>query len=188
MKVATDDGKLFTLSAETESDVGLLDALDFQQHVCLAQMLRSNEGPPFTNAGAKLLIDASSDRALRTQAQSQVLRALGDLFRLGLAEATRHSHVGAHAADPQPEKALAAVVEELKLVLRDIALPVVKLDVQGQVRTHADTSGGSGSGSVGGAGPDLATHQCQGCRRSYFAAQECDWCPGQQTAPIGGAA
>lgn len=121
MKV-TPSGDLFTLHAETEQDQQFLDAIDVQRSITVKALHRSANpsGPGFVNASVDVQVAHASTGALRHQAPSELLGALGQLVSLLLGEAAYHRHVGTDAANPQTQEQLASSLVELQLVLESL--------------------------------------------------------------------
>lgn len=120
MKVTTyTRGTRFTLTPENEADQALIDALDFERTVHVIDVLRS----PSASGGyvadcVTLEVSRASPAALEAQTGREALRALRKVISLGLGEPAGQRHVGANAADPQPQKELAASLEKLDLMLK----------------------------------------------------------------------
>ena len=90
-------GALFTLIPECDQDHAFIAALDLQRHVSI-------HGLHFSHTSVTLEVSATGKAALEAQAARKCLGALGELVRLGLAEAARHGHVGTNPANPQPQE------------------------------------------------------------------------------------
>lgn len=120
MKVITHPcGTRFTVTPENEADQALIDALDFERTVHVIDVMRS----PSASGGyvadcVTLEVSRASPAALEAQAGREALRALRKVISLGLGEPAGHRHVGANAANPQPQKELAASLEKLDLMLK----------------------------------------------------------------------
>lgn len=120
MKVITYPcGKRFTVTPDNEADQALIDALDFERTVHVKDVMRS----PSASGGyaadcVTLEVSRASPAALEAQAGREALRALRKVISLGLGEPAGHRHVGANAANPQPQKELAASLEKLDLMLK----------------------------------------------------------------------
>lgn len=139
MKTTTQDGKLFKLTPSTPEDHQFIDSLDLERFIAIDHIFRKPEGGHFVNASCTLLVDRRSPAALVADAQRKAFSALTQLFALGLAEATRDGHVRADAADPQPQKALATMLEKLELVLQTLSDMVVEQKtLKEMVCTHGD--------------------------------------------------
>lgn len=120
MKVITHTcGTRFTATPENEADQALIDALDFERTVHVIDVMRS----PSASGGyaadcVTLEVSRASPAALEAQAGREALCALRKVISLGLGEPAGHRHVGANAANPQPQKELAASLEKLDLMLK----------------------------------------------------------------------
>lgn len=120
MKVITHPcGTRFTVTPDNEADQALIDALDFERTVHVIDVLRS----PSASGGyaadcVTLEVSRASPAALEAQAGREALCALRKVISLGLGEPAGHRHVGANAANPQPQKELAASLEKLDLMLK----------------------------------------------------------------------
>lgn len=120
MKVITHPcGTRFTVTPENEADQALIDALDFERTVHVIDVMRS----PSASGGyvadcVTLEVSRASPAALEAQAGREALCALRKVISLGLGEPAGHRHVGANAANPQPQKELAASLEKLDLMLK----------------------------------------------------------------------
>lgn len=112
-------GTRFTFTPENEYDQELIDALDFERTVHVIDVLRS----PGASGGyaadcVTLEVSRASPAALEAQTGREALRALRKVISLGLGEPAGHRHVGANAANPQPQKEPAASLEKLDLMLK----------------------------------------------------------------------
>lgn len=120
MKVITHPcGTRFNVTPDNEADQALIDALDFERTVHVIDVMRS----PSASGGyvadcVTLEVSRASPAALEAQAGREALRALRKVISLGLGEPAGHRHVGANAANPQPQKELAASLEKLDLMLK----------------------------------------------------------------------
>ena len=120
MKVITHtSGTRFTVTPDNEADQALIDALDFERTVHVTHVMRS----PSASGGyvadcVTLEVSRASPAALEAQAGREALCALRKVISLGLGEPAGHRHVGANAANPQPQKELAASLEKLDLMLK----------------------------------------------------------------------
>lgn len=120
MKVITHTcGTRFTVTPDNEADQALIDALDFERTVHVLDVMRS----PSASGGhvadcVTLEVSRASQAALEAQAGREALCALRKVISLGLGEPAGHRHVGANAANPQPQKELAASLEKLDLMLK----------------------------------------------------------------------
>ena len=120
MKVITHtSGTCFTVTPDNEADQALIDALDFERTVHVIDVMRS----PSASGGyvadcVTLEVSRASPAALETQAGREALCALRKVISLGLGEPAGHRHVGANAANPQPQKESAASLEKLDLMLK----------------------------------------------------------------------
>lgn len=120
MKVITHTcGTRFTVTPDNEADQALIDALDFERTVHVIDVMRS----PSASGGyvadcVTLEVNRASPAALEAQAGREALCALRKVISLGLGEPAGHRHVGANAANPQPQKELAASLEKLDLMLK----------------------------------------------------------------------
>ena len=120
MKVITHTcGTRFTVTPDNEADQALIDALDFERTVHVIDVMRS----PSASGGyvadcVTLEVSRASPAALEAQAGREALCALRKVISLGLGEPAGHRHVGANAANPQPQKELAASLEKLDLMLK----------------------------------------------------------------------
>ena len=112
-------GTCFTVTPDNEADQALIDALDFERTVHVIDVMRS----PSASGGyvadcVTLEVSRASPAALEAQAGREALCALRKVISLGLGEPAGHRHVGANAANPQPQKELAASLEKLDLMLK----------------------------------------------------------------------
>ena len=147
MKVTTTDEKLFNLVAETDADLEFLTVLDVNRHVF--QLGEKQRTPSREVQGGwktcemAVILDPASPQNLRTQAGRQVLESLGNLLRLGFAEAARHGAVLPHTTQPQPQEALTPLLEKLDLVLAAVSQMVVKQEavLKEMCRAHAASVG-----------------------------------------------
>lgn len=120
MKVITHPcGTRFNVTPDNEADEALIDALDFERTVHVIDVMRS----PSASGGyvadcVTLEVSRASPAALEAQAGREALCALRKVISLGLGEPAGHRHVGANAANPQPQKELAASLEKLDLMLK----------------------------------------------------------------------
>lgn len=120
MKVITHTcGTRFTVTPDIEADQALIDALDFERTVHVIDVMRS----PSASGGyaadcVTLEVSRASPAALEAQTGREALCALRKVISLGLGEPAGHRHVGANAANPQPQKELAASLEKLDLMLK----------------------------------------------------------------------
>lgn len=120
MKVITHPcGTRFNVTPDNEADQALIDALDFERTVHVIDVMRS----PSASGGyvadcVTLEVSRASPAALEAQAGREALCALRKVISLGLGEPAGHRHVGANAANPQPQKELAASLEKLDLMLK----------------------------------------------------------------------
>lgn len=120
MKVITHTcGTRFTVTPDNEADEALIDALDFERTTHVIDVMRS----PSASGGyvadcVTLEVSRASPAALEAQAGREALCALRKVISLGLGEPAGHRHVGANAANPQPQKELAASLEKLDLMLK----------------------------------------------------------------------
>lgn len=120
MKVITHTcGTRFTVTPDIEADQALIDALDFERTVHVIDVMRS----PSASGGyaadcVTLEVSRASPAALEAQTGREALCALRKVISLGLGEPAGHRHVGANAANPQPQKELAASLEKLELMLK----------------------------------------------------------------------
>ena len=112
-------GTRFTVTAENEADQALIDALDFERTVHVIDVLRSRSASGgYTAECVTLEVSRASPAALEAQTGREALRALRKVISLGLGEPAGHRHVGANAANPQPQKELAASLEKLDLMIK----------------------------------------------------------------------
>lgn len=120
MKVITHPCRTrFTATPENEADQALIDALDFERTVHVIDVLRSRSASGgYTADCVTLEVSRASQAALEAQAGREALCALRKVISLGLGEPAGHRHVGANAANPQPQKELAASLEKLDLMLK----------------------------------------------------------------------
>lgn len=120
MKVITHPCRTrFTATPENEADQALIDALDFERTVHVIDVLRSRSASGgYTADCVTLEVSRASPAALEAQAGREALCALRKVISLGLGEPAGHRHVGANAANPQPQKELAASLEKLDLMLK----------------------------------------------------------------------
>lgn len=152
MQITTKNGKLFWLTAESAEDRQFIDALDLERFIAIGQMFRKPEGKHFVNSSCTLLVDGRSEAALVANSQRKAFNALTQLFALGLAEAARDGHVGANAPDPQLQKALAAMLEKLELVLQTFNQMVVEQKALKEMVCTQSNSPGYGAPIVVAAG------------------------------------
>ena len=120
MKVARTCDGVFHLTAETMADAELVDCIDMDgaDAITLATRERSpHVGGGYRTTGVSLAVDKRHPRALEAQSARQFLRAVRELFRLGLGEDAFHSHIGLDAPNPHTQEKLAAVFKQLQLVL-----------------------------------------------------------------------
>ncbi|KQO23476.1 hypothetical protein [Acidovorax sp. Leaf78] len=114
-------GQQFTLTAETDADRELVDAIDMDGPHALVRKLThrapSPDGAGYINTGLTLLADRQHPQALEIQSGRQLLRAARELFRLSLGEEALHSHIGLNTANPDTQEKLAALFEKLHIVL-----------------------------------------------------------------------
>ena len=120
MKVITHtSGTRFTVTPDNEADQALIDALDFERTVHVTHVMRSpSASGGYVADGVTLEVSRASPAALEAQAGREALCALRKVISLGLGEPAGHRHVGANAANPQPQKELAASLEKLDLMLK----------------------------------------------------------------------
>lgn len=122
MKVITHPcGTRFTVTPDNEADQALIDALDFERTVHVIDVMRSpspSASGGYVADGVMLEVSRASPAALEAQAGREALCALRKVISLGLGEPAGHRHVGANAANPQPQKELAASLEKLDLMLK----------------------------------------------------------------------
>lgn len=120
MKVITHPCRTrFTATPENEADQALIDALDFERTVHVIDVMRSpSASGGYTADCVTLEVSRASPAALEAQAGREALCALRKVISLGLGEPAGHRHVGANAANPQPQKELAASLEKLDLMLK----------------------------------------------------------------------
>lgn len=112
-------GTRFTVTPENEADQALIDALDFERTVHVMDVMRSQSASGGYVADCVTLeVSRASQAALEAQAGREALCALRKVISLGLGEPAGHRHVGANAANPQPQKELAASLEKLDLMLK----------------------------------------------------------------------
>ncbi len=136
MKVAVqpDGCTKFTLTAETDADRDLLDALySAGPHGIAVGNGTTVRGPQgYLASTIELTADRSTALALETEAARQLLRTFTQLFRLGSGEPARQWHVGSLATDPDAQKRFAASLEQLDLVLQALRYAVGKGETVGQ--------------------------------------------------------
>lgn len=125
---APERGQQFTLTAETQADRELLDAIDFDgtQAIVRTATYRAPQGPGYITTGMTLLVDRKHPTAPEAKTARQLLSSFRDLCRLGLAEAAGHRHVGADAANPQAQEQLATSLEQLQLMLQTLGEVVLQ--------------------------------------------------------------
>lgn len=112
-------GTRFTVTPENEYDQALIDALDFERTGHVIDVLRSRSASGgYTAECVTLEVSRASPAALEAQTGREALRALRKVISLGLGEPAGHRHVGANAANPQPQKELAASLEKLDLMIK----------------------------------------------------------------------
>lgn len=142
---APERGQQFTLTAETEADRELLDAIhiDGTQAIVRTATYRTPQGPGFITTGMTLLVDRKHPTALEAKTARQLLSSFRDLCRLGLAEAAGHRHVGADAANPQAQEQLTASLEQLQLMLQTLGEVVLqhRAVLQEMQSAHGASSG-----------------------------------------------
>lgn len=120
MKVTRTEDGVFHLTAETMADAELVDCIDMDGTDAIA--LEALERSPYVGGGHRttgvsLAVGRNHPRALEAQSARQFLRAVRELFRLGLGEDAFHSHIGLDAPNPHTQEKLAAVFKQLQLVL-----------------------------------------------------------------------
>lgn len=152
MQVTPTSGTLFVLTADTQADRDLLDAL---RDVGTAGPVQTEnyestphpDGRGFIAHRLWLSVDRHSAAALEAQAARQVLRAFTQLFRLGLGEKAVQWHVSPDVTNPDTKHQLASVLEKLDLVLQALRVAVGHNEVAGQavVGTHGQAPVGDGS-------------------------------------------
>lgn len=120
MKVITHPcGTRFSVTPDNEADEALIDALDIERTVHVLAVMRSpSASGGYVTDGVMLEVNRASPAALEAQAGREALCALRKVISLGLGEPAGHRHVGANAANPQPQKELAASLEKLDLMLK----------------------------------------------------------------------
>ena len=127
---ATERGQVFTLTAETDADRELIDAIDLEGTQVLVRQITqralASDGIGFVNTGVILLVDRHHPQALEAKTARQLLSSFRDLCRLGLAEAAYHRHVGPNTADPEAHKELSASLEQLQLMLQTLGEVVLQ--------------------------------------------------------------
>jgi hypothetical protein len=125
MKITTTDRRTFRLECETAEDEQFVFALDMVRHVAFTRSLtRPGAGGLREQIGAELLVAHDSAQALRADAGKTLLRAVGELFRLGLAEAADHGHVVGDAANPQTQEQLAAILIQVQHMLQTVSVQI----------------------------------------------------------------
>lgn len=147
MKVTSLPDKAFRLEMECAADQALLDALYVERAVVVGKAIDCG---PMAN-GARtvkafvLHVDRQHPQQLVADAGRQVLRSLGDLLRLGLREAASHGHIRTDTADPQPQEALAASLEQVQHVAQALGLVVGQREivVEKGLSSHGSTSAAS---------------------------------------------
>ena len=149
MKVSTSDGKAFSLHAETQTDLQFLAALDMVRHLELVEPVREkhDEGRGWSLVGYEVRVDMSSPDRLAAETARKAVRSLGDLLRIGLAQAAEQGHVRTFSADPDPQETLAPGLVQLYLVAQSISDSVLKLEsmLQEVVGAHREASAKVGS-------------------------------------------
>ena len=100
MKVTRTEDGVFHLTAETMADAELVDCIDMDGTDAIA--LEALERSPYVGGGHRttgvsLAVGRNHPRALEAQSARQFLRAVRELFRLGLGEDAFHSHIGLDA-------------------------------------------------------------------------------------------
>ena len=120
MKVITHPCRTrFTVMPDNDADEALIDALDIERTVHVLAVMRSpSASGGYVTDGVTLEVNRASPAALEAQAGREALCALRKVISLGLGEPAGHRHVGANAANPQPQKELAASLEKLDLMLK----------------------------------------------------------------------
>lgn len=120
MKVITHPcGTRFNVTPDNEADEALIDALVIERTVHVLAVMRSpSASGGYVTDGVTLEVNRASPAALEAQAGREALCALRKVISLGLGEPAGHRHVGANAANPQPQKELAASLEKLDLMLK----------------------------------------------------------------------
>jgi hypothetical protein len=158
MRVATSDGKTFTLECENDADHELVNAIDSVRHVTAVKTHRTPyEHGGWINTGYTLLVDRDDPQKLVAETGRQALRSLGDLLRIGLREAALDRHVRANAADPQAQDPLATVFVQLQDVLQVLARVVGQREFVRQevARAHSGSSHAIEGSTVAPAGTPL---------------------------------
>lgn len=123
----------YTLTAETDADSKLIDAIDLHgMHSVVVMGTKRAPATPSVGGGGcittgmTLAVNRNHPRALEAKTARQLLSSFRDLCRLGLAEAAGHRHVGADAANPQAQEQLATSLEQLQLMLQTLGEVVLQ--------------------------------------------------------------
>ena len=127
---APERGQQFTLTAETDADRELIDALDMGGLHDAVRIATHRAPHPtamgYISSGMTLQVDSNHPQVLEAKAGRQAIRALRDLFRLGLAETAQYRLVGSDTANPQTQEQLSASLEQLQLMLQTIGEVVLQ--------------------------------------------------------------
>ena len=112
-------GHRFTLTAETDADHALLDAIDWEglHAAVLSGTHKTPEDGGWAITGITLAIDRKHPQALETQSSRQLLRAARELFRLCLGEEALNRHIGLDTPNPDSQEKIAALLDKLHIVL-----------------------------------------------------------------------
>ena len=128
MKVVQSADGNYHLTAETDCDRDFLDDLDIEGlHAAVrVDFLRTRHEPGcgYRASVMTLAVNHKHPKALEAQTARQLLRAVRELFRLGLGEDALNSHIGLDAPNPQTQDKIAAVFKQLQLVLEIGAIAV----------------------------------------------------------------
>ena len=121
MKVARNSDGSFTLTAGQDSaDTDLIDAIANEGFDAFVRQhfhgIPASAGG-YQTTGVTLLVDGAHPSALEAKSGRQILRAVRELFRLGLGEDALHSHIGLDTPNPQTQDKLAALLHQFQLML-----------------------------------------------------------------------
>ena len=114
-----EQGHRFTLTAETDADRALLDAIDWEglHAAVLSGTHKTPEGAGWAVTGITLVLDRKHPQALETQSGRQLLRAARELFRLCLGEEALNRVIGLDTPNPDSQKKIATLLDKLHIVL-----------------------------------------------------------------------
>ena len=111
-------GTQFTLHAENDSDVTLLDALRSERfvHVGAITPKYAADGKSWQIGSLAVTVSRRHPDALIADAGRECVSAVGNLYRLLFGQAADDRSVGPDTTDPQAQESLAARVVELQLM------------------------------------------------------------------------